>query len=168
MQATLLLCRWRRVLPVLLGYLLATGAAQAQPEPVKFGQLDKADFTAAPFVGDSAAAAVVLCDFGRSRLRGKGDGFEVVFERVTRIKILKKAGYDEATVEIPLYHRGSEQEKISNLRGFTYNLVNGAVEKTKLEPNGAFVEKRTPNVNVQKFTLPDKKQRKLICMVEYK
>ncbi len=98
-------------------------------------------------MGDSAAAAVVLCDFGRSRLRGKRDGLEVVFERVTRIKILKKAGYDEATVEIPLYHRDENSEKVSSLRGFTYNLVNGSVEKTKLEASGAFIEKRTATLN---------------------
>jgi hypothetical protein len=53
-------------------------------------------------VGDSAAAAVVLCDFGRSRMEGRKDGLQVVFERVTRIKILKKAGYEKQTVEIPL------------------------------------------------------------------
>ncbi|ALW83651.1 hypothetical protein AUC43_00135 [Hymenobacter sedentarius] len=155
MHTTLLPGRLRQALPVLLGCFLTAVAAQAQPEPIKFGQIDKADLTAAPFAADSAAGAVVLCDFGRSRLRGKRSGLEIVFERVTRIKILKKSGYDEASVEIPLYHREGDQEKISNLRGFTYNLVNGVVVKTKLEPGGAFVEKRTPNVNVQKFTLPN-------------
>ena len=150
---TSLLLRSLRVLLLLAGWLLA-GAAQAQPEPIKFGQIDAQDLTAAPFAADSAAA-VVLCDFGRSRLKGKSSGLQVVFERVTRIKILTKAGFDEATVEIPLYHRGDNQERISNLRGFTYNLVNGAVEKTKLEASGAFFEKRTANVNVQKFTLPN-------------
>jgi hypothetical protein len=34
-------------------------------------------------------------------------------------------------------------------------LVNGQVVKTKLEASGTFEEKRTPNVNVQKFTLPN-------------
>uniref|UniRef100_UPI000AEDE733 DUF3857 domain-containing protein n=1 Tax=Hymenobacter terrenus TaxID=1629124 RepID=UPI000AEDE733 len=160
MQATLLLRHWRRVL-LILGSCLAVGPVRAQPEPVKFGQVDKKDLTAAPFAADSAAA-VVLCDYGTSRLKGKGSGFEVVFERVTRIKILKKAGYDMATIEIPLYHRDGDQEKISNLRGFTYNLVNGAVEKTKLEPGNAFIEKRTPTVNVQKFTLPNVREGAVI------
>ncbi|MBF9236822.1 DUF3857 domain-containing protein [Hymenobacter sp. BT683] len=164
MQATLLLCRLGRVLPVLLGSFLISGTAWAQtvPDPIKYGQIDKADLTAAPFLGDSAAAAVVLCDYGRSRLRGKGDGLEVVFERVTRIKILKKSGYEEATVEIPLYHREGNSEKVSSLRGVTYNLVNGAVEKTKLEANGAFFEKHTANVNVQKFTLPNVREGSVI------
>ena len=147
---------------MLFGGLLATAAAQAQPEPLQFGQVAKADLTAAPFVADSAASAVVICDFGRSRLRGKRDGFEVVFERTTRIKILKKAGYGEATVEIPLYHTGTSAERITNLRGFTHNLVNGGIEKTKLEAGGAFVEKRTAHVNVQKFTLPNVREGAVI------
>ena len=134
---------------------LVSGALAQSAEPIKFGQIDPKDLTAAPFAGDSTAAAVVLCDYGRSRLRGQGSGFQVIFERVTRIKILTKAGYAAATVEIPLYHREGDQEKVSALRGCTYNLVNGVVEKTKLEPAGAFTEKLTPNVDVQKFTLPN-------------
>ncbi|MFD2718350.1 DUF3857 domain-containing protein [Hymenobacter monticola] len=162
MPASLLLRRGRQVLPLLLAALLGAITAQAQPEPVKLGQIDKADLTAAPFVGDSAAAAVVLCDFGRSRMEGKGDGLQVVFERVTRIKILKKAGFENATVEIPLYRREGDQEKVSNLRGFTYNLVNGTVEKTKLEAAGAFLENRTPTLNIQRFTLPNVREGSVI------
>ncbi|MEL5995099.1 DUF3857 domain-containing protein [Hymenobacter segetis] len=153
MQASLLASRWRGLLSALL--LIISYSARAQNEPIKFGVIDSRELTAAPFVGDSAASAVVLCDFGRSRLKGQGGGFQVIFERVTRIKILKKPGYEYATVEIPLYHRDDDQEKISNLRGFTYNLVNNAVEKTRLETSGAFLEKRTPTVSVQKFTLPN-------------
>ncbi|MBJ6108353.1 DUF3857 domain-containing protein [Hymenobacter sp. BT523] len=149
--------RW--LLPVLA--LLCSGLAHAQPEPIKFGQVDKPDLTAAPFARDSAEA-VVLCDFGRSRMEGKGAGLQVVFERITRIKILKKAGFEHATVEIPLYHRDGDQEKLSALRGYTYNLVNGAIERTKFDATGAFVEKRTPTTDIQKFTLPNVREGSVI------
>ncbi|GAB2704248.1 hypothetical protein GCM10011495_39050 [Hymenobacter frigidus] len=141
--------------------LLAAGAAQAQ-EPIKFGKPDPKDFTAAPFVGDSAAAAVVLCDFGTTSFQLKGSNFQLVTERITRIKILKKAGYDAATVTIPLYHQNTNEEKISALRGTTYNLVNGQVVKTKLENSNAFTEERTANVRVRKFTLPDVREGAVI------
>ncbi|WP_210516460.1 DUF3857 domain-containing protein [Hymenobacter terricola] len=160
MATSLLFRHLRRVLPVLFGVLLAAGAVCAQkqkgaPAPITFGQIDPPDLTAAPFAADSTAAAVVLCDYGRSYIDGHGDKLQVVFERVTRIKILTKAGFDEATVEMPLYHRDGNQEKVTNLRGCTYNLVNGVPEKTPLEASGTFLEKRTPTVNVQKFTLPN-------------
>ena len=107
---------------------------------------------------------MVLCDYGRSRLTGYRDGFRIVFERVTRVKILKKSGYDAATVEIPLYHRDGNQEQITNLRGFTYCLVNGQVQKTGLDADGVFLEKRSPHVNVRRFTLPNVREG---AVVEY-
>ncbi|MBH8557576.1 DUF3857 domain-containing protein [Hymenobacter negativus] len=153
MSSSLIPGRWSGLMSAFL--LVISYSARAQNEPIKFGVIDSRELTAAPFVNDSAASAVVLCDFGRSRLKGQAGNFQVVFERVTRIKILKKPGYEYATVEIPLYHRDDNQEKVSNLRGFTYNLVNNAVEKTRLETSGVFLEKRTPTINVQKVTLPN-------------
>jgi len=158
----LLPLRLRRVLLACFACCLLAAAAQAQPEPIKFGQIDKKDLTAAPFVGDSAAAAVVLCDYGRSFLRGKGSALEVVFERITRVKILRKAGFDQATVEIPLYHRDGSQEKVTRLRAATYNWVNSGIETTKMETDGTFLEKRSPTINVQKFTLPQVREGSVI------
>jgi hypothetical protein len=156
----------QKLLPLLaltVGPLLLSTTAHAQAVPIKFGQVDPKDLTAAPFVGDSAAAAVVLCDFGASSFQYNNTGFQLLSERTTRIKILKKAGYDAAKVEIPLYHRGDRAEKITSLRGTTYNLVDGKVVKTKLEMGtNSFIEERTPNVRVRKFTLPDVREGAVI------
>ena len=149
-------------LACLVPAMLAGLLAQAQSEPIKFGKPDPQDFTAASFVADSAAAAVVLCDYGTTRFQLKGSEFQLVTDRITRIKILKKAGYDAATVEVPLFHRGIDTEKLSALRGFTYNLVNGQVVKTKLDGGNLFTEERTPNVQVRKFTLPDVREGSVI------
>ncbi|ALW83652.1 hypothetical protein AUC43_00140 [Hymenobacter sedentarius] len=145
-----------------LAALLSAFAAQAQPEPIKFGKPDPKDLTAAPFVGDSAAAAVVLCDYGTTTIQYINNDFQLVSERITRIKILKKAGYEVATVQVPLFHRNSSEEKITGLRGFTYNLVNGQVQKSKLESSNVFTEDRTKNVRVRKFTLPDVREGAVI------
>ena len=142
--------------------LLSSLAAQAQTEPIKFGKPDPKDFTAAPFVSDSAASAVILCDYGSARFEYLQNKFRLVSERTTRIKILKKAGYDEATVRVPLYHRNENSEKISGLRGMTYNLVNGQLVKTKLDGGTNFTEELTPNVQVRKFTLPDVREGSVI------
>jgi hypothetical protein len=143
--------------------LLGTTRAQAQAAPLKFGQIDPKDLTAAPFVGDSAASAVVLCDYGVTGIQYIQNEFKLVSERTTRIKILKKAGFDLAKVEIPLYHRVEDAEKISSLKGMTYNLVDGKVAKTKLDVGtNAFSEERTPNVRVRKFSLPDVREGSVI------
>jgi transglutaminase-like putative cysteine protease len=145
-----------------LAVLLSAFAAQAQPEPIKFGKPDPKDLTAVPFVGDSAAAAVVLCDYGNTSIQYINNNFQLVSERTTRIKILKKAGYEVATVQVPLYHNNNDEEKIGGLRGFTYNLVNGQVQKTKLESSNAFTEERSRNWRVRKFTLPDVREGSVI------
>ena len=142
----------------------AIGQAQQAPAKVveiKFGKPEPADFEAKNFLGDSAAAAVVLYDFGNTRFQ-YNNGFQLETERVTRIKILKKSGYDVATVEVPLYHRDHDEEKISNLRGFTYNEVGGKVEKIKLDVGKAFTEERNKNVRVRKFTLPNVREGAVI------
>ncbi|GAB3580900.1 DUF3857 domain-containing protein [Hymenobacter daeguensis] len=141
--------------------LLAGLAARAQDAPIKFGKPDPADFTAAPFAADSAAA-VVLCDYGTTSFQYLNNDFQLVSERITRIKILKKAGYDVATVKVPLYHRDTNAEKISGLRGTTYNLVNGQVVKTKLDGSNTFSEDLTPNVRLRKFTMPDVREGSVI------
>ena len=142
--------------------LLSALGAQAQTEPIKFGKPDPKDFTAAPFVGDSAAAAVVLCDYGTTGFSYINNDFKLVSERITRIKILKKAGYETATVRVPLYHRNENEEKVTALRGMTYNLVNGQVVKTKLDVGTNFTEELTPNVRVRKFTLPEVREGSVI------
>ena len=137
--------------------LAQTAAAkQAAPLPLRFGQPEPADFEAGSFAADSGAAAVVLCDFGQARLASAAGQLVIVLERTTRIKILKKAGYAYATVEVPLYHEGDNSERLSNLRGFTYvRGTDGQLLKTKLEASGTFEEKRTNRLKVAKFTLPN-------------
>ncbi|UOQ55124.1 DUF3857 domain-containing protein [Hymenobacter cellulosivorans] len=136
--------------------------AFSQNEPIKFGKIDERDLTAANFVADSAAEAVVLCDFGRTRFEIFEGEFRYVLERVTRIKILKKSGYDWATVRVPLYRKDGDAEKISNLRGYTYNLVNNQVVKEKMELSSTFTDQTTVNHSVRKFTLPNVREGSVI------
>jgi hypothetical protein len=145
--------------------LSGPAAGQKLPAPVveiKFGKPEPADFIAKNFVADSAAPAVVLYDFGSTQFRLNGASFQLETERVTRIKVLKKAGYDVATIEVPLYHQGTSEEKLVGLKGFTYNEVGGKLEKIKLDTDKSFTEERTKNVRVRKFTLPNVREGAVI------
>jgi hypothetical protein len=144
---------------LMLNLLTLPGYAQTAPAPikapeVKFGKPEPADFEAKNFVADSSAKAVVLYDYGTTRFHLNGLSFQMETEHTTRLKILKKSGYDYATVEIPLYHEGSSEEKLTGLKGFTYNEVGGKIEKLKLDGSNMFSEERTKNVRMRKFTLP--------------
>ena len=90
---------------------------------------------------DSSASAVVLADYGRTKIDYLPNrGFQLVFTRHCRIKVFTSSGYEQADVMVPLYRDGGDREKISQIKGYTYNLENGKVVKTKLKKNGKFLE----------------------------
>lgn len=68
-----------------------------------------------------------------------------VFER---IKIINSEGFDFATID-PRYY------DLENIRGTTYNLVDGQIVKTKLKREMIFTEKVGEGVKSQKVTFPD-------------
>ncbi len=135
----------------------------AQKPPAKFGGVSKEEVAMNVYEQDTSAAAVKLMDFGESLMSyNQTVGFTLTFDRLIRIKILKKEGYDWANLEIPLYHQGSRDEKVIALKGITYNLVDGKVVETKLRKDGIFDEKRDENVNLHKVTMPDVQEGSVI------
>ncbi|RAK65743.1 hypothetical protein DLM85_13550 [Hymenobacter edaphi] len=143
--------------------VLGWGAlAQGQPDPVKFGQVTAADFDASALKGAAGAPAVVLCDYGVTRIEGAHDGFRVAFERVTRVLIQTKAGYSQAEVQVPLYRFEGQEDELLNLRGATYNLVNGRVEKQKMAGSAVFREQTGPDQMSRKFTLPGVREGSIV------
>jgi len=144
--------------------LLLTRPAQSQPDPITFGQLEPQYLTAAPFAADTAAEAVVLCDYGKSTIvREDAEKLQLRFDRVTRIKILKKSGFDWAKVEVLLRHNTpGYAEQVTELRGLTYNLVAGKVTQDKLVASSAFLEKAADQYSLYKFALPNVREGSVI------
>ena len=134
----------------------------AQKSPMKFGKVDLADLNMTVYAKDSSASAVVLGDYGTSTMDYGPNGFQLVFERHRRIKILTKEGYDWADAEVSVYHEGSSKEKVSNIKGYTYNLEGGKVVKAKLDKKAIFEEKETDNWDAIKWTMPNVKEGSVI------
>ncbi|MBT1706926.1 transglutaminase-like domain-containing protein [Fulvivirgaceae bacterium PWU5] len=138
--------------------LLAPLCAVAQKSPVKFGEIPMDDMTMKTYTKDSSASAVILSDYGEAYITFTAVDANLSFERHVRIKILKKDGFDLADVEIPLYHEGTDEERVSKLKATTYNLENGKIVETDLSKDGIFKEKFNRNINLQKFTFPNVKE----------
>src|SRR5579859_7230161 len=69
--------------------------------PVKFGRVTPEDFNVKAEALDSSADAVVIADFGTTAFEGDNRGwFTLIFKHSRRIKILKRSGFDAATVLI--------------------------------------------------------------------
>jgi hypothetical protein len=129
---------------------------------VKFGQVSMEEMQMNVYEKDPDAEAVVLYDHGSSYLTYVSNEFKLYFKRHKRIKILKKAGYDYASDLVTIYQSGTEREKVTELKGFTYNLENGKVVKTKLNSESIFDEKISDHLDAKKFTLPNVKEGSVI------
>ncbi|UII33884.1 DUF3857 domain-containing protein [Fulvivirga ulvae] len=141
----------------------STYVTNAQKVPVKFGKIDPSEFSKNQEQFPEAEA-IVLADFGSTEFVYANDkGWQYRFDRVVRIKILSKEGYDYANISIPFYEgSGGSKEKIAGLKGATYNLVDGKIEKEKLKNDAVFEEQLSENWYQQKFTFPNVKEGSII------
>lgn len=157
----------RKLLYAIISLLLIiTSPSIAQKATRKFGDIKPEDFAPTVYSVDSNARAVVLSDVGSSKYEGNNQGdFNIVFKRHTRIRILNRNAFDVATISIPIYASGSNEEKIESLEASTYNLENGTVQETKLDKASIFKDRINKNFTVRKFTMPNLKEG---CIVEIK
>jgi len=111
---------------------------------------------------DAEAEAIVLFDYGETYFTPSTEGFDVIFKRTTRIKILDESGIDWAEIEILVYAEDGRKEKISSLKGVTYNLVNGKMVKTELNTDQVYDEKLNQYWDLKKFAMPNVKPGSII------
>lgn len=142
-------------------FCLCITQVQAQGLPAKFPKLENDLVAMRVYEKDTSAAAVIISDYGYTYFTFN-KGFKLMFERQVRIKILKKSGYDWANVSVPYFQLNAAKEKIYNVRGYTYNMVNGKVVKHKLDAEGMHDEQRTENWHAKKFTMPNVKEGSVI------
>lgn len=153
------------------------GLVHAQNNPSKFGKVSKEELLAEYCPIDSNAHAYFIFDYGHSYFQfattkvreGEGSagqkGFQLFFKHHFRIKILDSEGFDWADVAIPLY-RDDDEEKIGVIKATTYNLVDGKIEKTKLNRKDVHTEETSKYWTQKKFAMPAVKEGSVI-EVEY-
>lgn len=149
---------------LLLVLMLLPLFSLAQFVPQKFGKITPEEIDLNVYAKDSSAAAVVLFDKGNfyySFNMGNSD-FQVVFSEHKRIKILKKDGMEYATVKIPTYGRSDSRELISSFKAFTYNMVDGKMEKVKVDKSLIYNERVNDQLTIKKFTFPSVKEGSII------
>jgi transglutaminase-like putative cysteine protease len=153
----------RRALIVGLAVIFAV-AAEAQKPPIKFGDVPIEQLKMKRYEKDTSAAAVVLADYGESMIDySNSDGrFIVKFDRVKRIKILNKDGYEWGNFSIPLFNEGSKEEELQSLKAITYNMEGTKVVETKMKSDAVFKEKTDRNLTMVKVALPNVKEGSVV------
>lgn len=118
----------------------------------KMGQTTLEELQMKSYDKDPTANAVVLYDQGNLyTYDNKVDEFKTDY--YFRIKILKKEGYQNATVKIPYY----KKQEIKNIQAITYNLENGAIQKNELTVDKIYSIDLNSNWKQISFTLPNVK-----------
>lgn len=129
----------------------------AQPIPMKFGDIKLSNLKMETFEADPDASVVVLGDFGTveaSLSRGYTD-----FRRHTRIKILNKAGFDWADINIRYNNNGGG---VNNIKAVTYVLKDGKVVEHKLNKKSIIEEKVNEFYSQKKISMPAIKEGAII------
>jgi hypothetical protein len=115
---------------------------------------------------DSTAVAAILFEKGAVDFEyNQNDGFIMITEVTTRIKIYKKEGYDWANKAVSYYIGSNAKETVFFSDAITYNLINGKIEKVKLKSDGEFDEKVNKYWGRKKITMPN---IKVGSVVEFK
>ncbi len=127
------------------------------------GQVTIAELQEKQHPKDTSAVAAVLFNVGRTYFEYSIDeGFYMMTEVSTKIKIYKKEGYKWANKSVAFYVGSNPSEVVSFSKVATYNLLNGAVEKTKIKSEGEFVEKINKFYSLKKFALPNVKEGSIV------
>ena len=147
---------------LLLGFSFTIVLGQ-EKTPVNFGNVTAKDFSLPANPVISNAGAVVIADKGSTVFKGNGKGgLSPVFKQQVRIQIINKSAFDLATVKLSLYHRGEDEEKLTEMNAVTYNLENGKVVESKLRKEDVFSNRQNRYKEEKKFTLPAVKEGSII------
>jgi len=152
----------RTILFVIVMVFLFT-AATAQEKSYSFQKIKPDDFVSGLYKKDTSAVAVILADKGESYFDYyETKGFQLIFTRHLRLRIISKEGYEYATQSVTLYRSNKSSESISDIKGYTYNLVNGKVQEDKMTGSNIFEEQINQNWTRTTFTLPNVKAGSII------
>jgi hypothetical protein len=122
---------------------------------VSLGDIEGRNFTK-----DSTANAFVIYEYGNSYI--DKNNYRLKTEEKYKIKILNREGFENANITIYQYKNSNQKEKVEDIFGTTYNMVDGEVVKTQLQENDIFREQVDENRTLIKFTLPNIKEGSVI------
>lgn len=89
-------------------------------------------------------------------------GAKLFLDYTYRIKVYNKEGESYGRFEIPMYSNNGNRERVSGIKGKTYNLVNGKVVTTKLDKKDIYEEETSENWDKKIFALPEVKSGSVI------
>ncbi|MBL7856160.1 MAG: DUF3857 domain-containing protein [Cyclobacteriaceae bacterium] len=138
-------------------FILSTTFIQAQDHGFPFGRITYTELNMNTYALDTAAAAVVLEEFGEAYI-DNGGNHNLIFERHLKIKILKQAGTSQADFAIFLYKQDNSdtnRERIRSVVASSFNIENNTIREVKLDAKSIFKENVNKYYDATKFAIPN-------------
>ena len=143
--------------------LITTFLNFAYSQDFKFGKVSKEELQEKFNPLDSSAPATILYRDHKVYFNYvQSKGFEVITEVHERIKIYNQEGFQYATEQILLYKSGSDREKISKIKGVTYNIIDDKIIEDKLGKEAIFNNEYSKYRDEVKLTMPNIKEGTVI------
>lgn len=149
---------------LILFFIFQLAQLKSNSQNFKLGDVSKLELQEKYHSTDSSANAAIIYRSEKIYFNySQSNGFTQMKEVATKIKIYNKEGFEWANIKVPLYKSTSgNDEKIKSIKGYTYNLEKGKIEKSKLKNSGIFAEKATEIYDISSFTLPNVKEGSII------
>ncbi|MFV8322307.1 DUF3857 domain-containing protein [Flavobacterium sp. LS2R12] len=147
-----------KIIKVIASLFLVLFVLDTNAQEFKLGKVSIEELQEKNNPTDSTAVAAILFEKGAVDFEySQDDGFKMITEVTTRIKIYKKEGYEWANKAVSYYIGSNAKEVVSFSDVVTYNFIDGKIEKTKLKSDGEFDEKVNKYWGQKKITLPNVK-----------
>uniref|UniRef100_UPI003217DB5C DUF3857 domain-containing protein n=1 Tax=uncultured Draconibacterium sp. TaxID=1573823 RepID=UPI003217DB5C len=154
----------KKLFYLVLAFVLLSGLETfAKDVKIKFGDVNREEIEMQIYQPDTSAHAVVLLEKGDAHFELDGpQGPVYKYNVLKRIKILTKEGLDNANISISTYSHSGSEEDLGSVKGFTYNIEDGKVVKTKLEKSSIHKETTSDYYETTKITFPNVKPGSVI------
>lgn len=147
--------------------MLMALCANSQTLNTKMGEPTMEEMTMTECDYDSEATAVVLMEDLALRMESFNNTLQLTMDYKKRIKVLKEDGMNAATVTMTIKDATSNagtKSRISDIKAFSFNLVDGKIVKTKMESNMVSKQRINDNLVKVEFAIP---QAQVGSVIEY-
>ncbi|MGV3697344.1 DUF3857 domain-containing protein [Flavobacterium sp.] len=150
---------------ITLRICLALLSFSAFAQKMDIGKVTKSELQETQHKTDTAAPAALIFKKAQTDFKySEKDGFKSTTVVKLKLKVYKKEGLKWANFRIPYYigYKNLEDEYVEIVSGYTYNLENDKVVKTKVASEGKFKEQINEDWEVKSVTFPNVKVGSII------
>src|SRR5690554_5189239 len=147
---------------ILLTFCLTFLLGFSYAQDYRFGKVSDEELLLKEHPTDPSADAAILYREIKTEFQySESKGWYITTDYFDRIKIFTKEGADYANKTVALYN-GQVNDELKNLRAFTFNMVNGKVDRQRLGSDGIFKNDVTKYMSQTKITMPNVREGSVI------